>query len=156
MGREVRQVPANWQHPRSDRYGDNRYQPMHDRTYSEAVKEWKDGYENWKTDPESDCEFWEWCGNPPDPEYHMPDDCGERTWFQVYETVSEGTPVTPPFATLDELGDYLKANGDFWDQKRGHQPPSAEGVDAFLKGGWAPSAMIGPGGMKTGIDCCSD
>jgi hypothetical protein len=31
----------------------------------------------------------------------------EATWFQAWETVTEGTPVTPPFATTDELVDYL-------------------------------------------------
>jgi hypothetical protein len=25
----------------------------------------------------------------------------EATWFQAWETVTEGTPVTPPFATTD-------------------------------------------------------
>lgn len=55
---------------------------------------------------------------PPEREYYRSWKDEDATWFQVWETVSEGTPVTPPFATKEELIDYLVANGDFWDQKR--------------------------------------
>ncbi len=51
-------------------------------------------------------DFW---GEPPEPNDPTlrPEYEEEPTWFQVYETVSEGTPVTPPFATEQELSDYL-------------------------------------------------
>lgn len=63
-------------------------------------------------------------------------------WWQVWETVSEGSPVTPAFATADELIDYLVEKGDAWDQKRGHPGWKYESAKAFVESGWAPSAMV--------------
>jgi hypothetical protein len=74
--------------------------------------------------------------------------------------VSEGTPVSPPFATKEELADYLAERGDFWDQKRCLTPEwvtlwggtpgiSGWGKEAayrFVNAGWAPS-MIATGGI---------
>jgi len=79
------------------------------------------------------------------------------TWFQAYETVSEGTPVTPPFATQEELIDYLATRGDFWDQHRGEGPWPRENARKFVLGsGWAPSMIVttGPAGVdiKTARD----
>jgi hypothetical protein len=91
--------------------------------------------------------FWEW-DMPPDPISYRPAFTSEPTWFQLYETVSEGTPVTPPFATEAELIDYLCTQGDFWSQKRqvrdpGSDPiPTREQATALVKGGWAPSMLI--------------
>jgi hypothetical protein len=42
----------------------------------------------------------------------------EGTGWQVWETVSEGSPVTPVFATKEGLIDYLATEGDLWDQQR--------------------------------------
>lgn len=66
-------------------------------------------------------------------------------WWQVWETVSEGSPVTPAFATREELIDYLVANGDAWDQKRGDGGWSRENAESFVGDGWAPS-LIGAAG----------
>ena len=56
----------------------------------------------------------------------------EATWFQAWETVTEGTPVTPPFATTDELVDYLVTRGDFWDQERGDGPWDRKSAEEFV------------------------
>lgn len=70
-------------------------------------------------------------------------------WWQVWETVSEGSPVTPAFATDVELVDYLVTNGDAWDQSRGDGGWKRENAEKFVGVGWAPSAMVvsGPEGM---------
>lgn len=70
------------------------------------------------------------------------------SWWQVWETVSEGSPVTPAFATDAELIDYLVVNGDARDQKRGDGGWSRENAEKFVSVGWAPSAMVvsGPEG----------
>ena len=151
MGREIRRVPPNWEHPRNER---GEFRAMYDRTYAEAVAEWTAGYAKWEAgERKSDCEFWEWEGNPPDPDYYRPEFTEEPTWFQVYQTVSEGTPVTPPFATEDELIDYLVENGDFWCQERPNEsPPSRESATAFVKSGWVPSGLVHGGRVTTGID----
>ncbi len=64
-------------------------------------------------------------------------------WWQVWETVSEGSPVTPAFATAEELIEYLVTFGDDWDQKRGDGGWSQEAAEAFVsREGWAPSLII--------------
>lgn len=85
MSREVRRVPENWQHPQ---YALNRYEPLFD---SEGID---------FSDPEIISEN------------YMPDWAdAERTHLQIYETTSEGTPLTPPMATAEELADYCVRNG---------------------------------------------
>src|SRR4051812_14783374 len=107
MGREIRMVPPNWDHPKHD----GRLQPMFDRTFEKEAAEWKSEFAAWErgerpdfcTDDSRLLEFWEWHGAPPDRAYYRPWKDDEATWFQIWETVSEGTPVTPPFATRAEL-----------------------------------------------------
>lgn len=146
MGREVRRVPPNWHHPQTSKYGrEECYQPMHDETYEHAANEWLKEFHDFMADPKAQAEalsaeckyFWDWHGSPPTQEYYRPYSDEEATWFQVYETVSEGTPVTPAFATKEELVEYLVANGDAWDQKRGDGPWTRKSATAFVMGdGW--------------------
>lgn len=149
MGREVRRVPPNWKHPERDDYRGGP-QPMYDKTFAAAVAEWKAGYAAWERGERSEgcsesvrsMEFWEWHGPPPDREYHRPWADDEATWWQLWETVSEGTPVSPPFATKDELIAYLAERGDFWDQKRGDGGWGIERARAFIDAGWSPSLVV--------------
>lgn len=185
MGRELVRVPPNWSHPK--RYVqdhhlgrmEERYQPMyHERTAQEAFDEWLQKYQAW-LDGEHDIvllnssaevypkdepyrSFCDWHGSPPDPEYYRPawkDE--ERTWWQVWETVSEGTPVTPPFETRAELVEYLVTHGDFWDQRRRRDgseiacaPWSRVSAEKFVYGdGWAPSLVVSKNGaVMTGVE----
>ena len=153
MGREIRRVPPNWEHPKVSHYdttgrkrGD--YQPMYDEPFAPAMREWFKKWEAWERgerpeEAENCATFWEWSGKPPDPEYYRPDwSEQEATWYQVYETVSEGTPVTPPFSTLLELIAYLVQHGDFWDQERGDGGWSREAAEQFAQMTWAPSLVI--------------
>jgi hypothetical protein len=150
MGRELAMVPPNWDHPKTlSRNGDYSYQPMFRQKFSEAKKEWINGMLAWergeKPEHTSCEEYWEYYGNPPDKEYYAPftDGDPECTWYQVWETVSEGTPVTPPFATKEELIDYLSSKGDFWDQARGDGPWNRQSAERFVMGsGWVPSMAI--------------
>jgi hypothetical protein len=67
----------------------------------------------------------------------------EATWFLAWETVTtEGTPVTPPFATTDELVDYLATPGDFWEQEQGDGPWDRKSAEEFVKAGWAPTLIV--------------
>lgn len=176
MGRELRRVPPNWQHPKTEkqnyRFGvmEKCYQPLYDRPFAPAMREWVAEWEAWERGERPDyCSeenrnlpYWEWNGGPPDPLYYRPDwKPEEMTWFQIYETVSEGTPVTPPFATQQELVDYLVELGDFWDQKRRHEggsimrctPWPREEAEAFVFGsGWAPSMIVSDGKVMSGSE----
>lgn len=161
MGREIRLVPPNWDHPKQEGRSDGRLQPMFDKRFEDAASEWKAEFAAWErgdrpsycSDESKTMEFWEWHGEPPDRAYHRPWRDEEATWFQVWETVSEGTPVTPPFETKEELVEYLVTQGDFWQQKRwveGNRfmqpdPPGYSRDDAtkFVMGdGHVPSMIV--------------
>jgi len=166
MGREVRIVPPNWDHPKMEIEWPQtkaQLQPMFDRDYDEAKAEWIAEMNQWEagthenlvgetpmTTKKENPDYWEWAGPPPERAYYRTWKMEDASWVQVWETVSEGTPVSPPFETEDELIEYLVANGDFWDQKRGDKAWGRESATDFVKGsGWSPSMMIGPEGIKT-------
>lgn len=157
MGREIRKVIPNWEHPKKEKYNyikqrlEKVYQPMYDRPYIEAINEWIEEHQKWEqgNHPKQDKDYRyyaEFAGNAPDFEYYRPDwNEQEMTWFQVYETVSEGTPVTPPFETQQELIEYLVKNGDFWNQQRREScdPWTREQAEKFVFGDrWIPSGII--------------
>lgn len=173
MGREIRKVPPNWQHPMRE-YPDHRsmrmverYQPLYNHPFAPVMEEWYAGWKQWErgerpdyaTSDDKNLPYWEWAGGPPDPTYYRADWAADQmTWFQLYETVSEGTPVTPPFATKEELVTYLADHGDFWDQlrtKEGRQPSAPWGREAasrFVDAGWAPSLVVTDGQAFTARD----
>lgn len=149
------------------------FQPMRDRPYIEAITEWIKDHEAWERgDHEGQIKYGHtkeeyphyanYGGNAPDVEYYRPNwKPEEMTWWQVYETVSEGTPVTPPFATQAELVDYLVANGDTWDQQRraegnssmNCEPWPRKQAEAFVYGnGWAPSLVMKNGVVSSGVE----
>ena len=84
-------------------------------------------------------------GCPDYPGFHPPEGEG----FQLWETTSEGSPISPVFSTAEKLAEYLEAekvssfasitcNYDQW-------------LD-FIKGpGWAPSAIIKNGVLSSGV-----
>jgi hypothetical protein len=160
MGREIRRVPLGWEHPRYtendcyDKIGQLR--PCYDQDFPTASAEWREEYAKWKPEEHDGMEYWEYA-NAPDRETCRPMFTEEPTWWVVYETVSEGTPVTPAFATAEELIDYLTKHGDYWAQEYGDAPPSREACEKFVKGsGWAPSMMIVDGTAKMGIAACDE
>ena len=69
-------------------------------------------------------------------------------WWQVWETVSEGSPVTPAFATAEELIEYLVTDGDAWDQKRGSGGWLRANAEKYVKAEFAMSMTMGPDGIK--------
>lgn len=118
MGREIRRVPMDWQHPKDWR---GNYIPLYDRTYEEALDEHS---------ASGDADAWK-----PTPEYYRPkwDDNALLGWC-MYEDVSEGTPVSPVFATSDELALWLVES----------QGISLAGAHKFIEMGWSPSFVMSP------------
>ncbi len=163
MGREIRRVPPNWEHPKDE---DGNYLSMHDEVFDDALNEWLTDYNLWKEGKHpdqlkypDDCkgrDYCEWDCNPPSYECYRPRFTEEPTWYQVYQTVSEGYPVTPPFATKEELVNYLVENGDFWDQKRGDGGWNRTAAERFVESGWALSFVLLGGKLMTSKDCLSD
>lgn len=76
----------------------------------------------------------------PDPADYTPvwDVPEEELGWCLYETVSEGTPVTPVFATAEELIEHLATVGQDWDQI----PLRRESAEAIVgRGGTMGSAV---------------
>jgi hypothetical protein len=150
-------VPADWVHPK--KYGEERLQPMLDRSFDKAIREWFAGYEAWQkgTRPEGSEEFenyWEWECTPPDPTYYMPDWPEEqKTHLMMYETTSEGTPISPAFATPEELARWLADNGA---SSFGRNTATYEQWLKVCKGGWAPSAIMSNGKIMSGVEALSE
>lgn len=165
MGRQLRRVPPNWQHPTmKDTYtGDTVPRPMYDQTFAKAALEWHAGYATWQAGDRPpwagrESEYWEH-HSPPEREDYRPWPDGDAKWYQVWETVSYGTPVTPPFATASELIEYLVANGDLWDQRRRRNgstmpcgPWPREAAERMVLGGVsAPTLIVAGSGVNRGI-----
>lgn len=161
MGREIRRVPADWKHPKKQQPWGYDYQPMHDENFETARNEWMSNNALWKSnkhpdqlsDPEGtkDSSFAEWNGSKPTREMYRPYKDEECTHYQMYQTVSEGTPVTPVFANLLELEDYLVETGECAGTKY-NRKYSREAAHAFCQSGWVPSAIGIPGkGIVDGV-----
>ncbi len=169
MGREIRRVPAGWFHPEQEckhrpgcRYPINApglcFIPLR-KDFKEASDQWVAGFmaHRHTAEPRDPEYFWEYEGPPPEREDFVDYEGSPATWFQVYETVSEGTPVTPSFATQDQLIDYLVKHGDSWRWRQGTGGYTRAQAEKFVKTTeWVPSMTMGPGGVKMGIECVDD
>lgn len=169
MGREVRRVPKDWQHPKKREFNylkncyEERYQPMHDRSFATAMDEWIAEWKAWDrgerpdycSDENRNLPYWEWEGPPPDPAYFMPDwPDSERTHLMMYEDTTEGTPISPAFETPEELARWLVDNHA---SAFGGMEGSYEGWLRIAQGGWAPGLIMevhgdGTSTMTNGVD----
>ena len=77
--------------------------------------------------------------------------------YQIWETVSEGSPITPVFATPEELARWCVENDN---AKYGLAGPGArpdyEGWMRFIQVGWAPSMVLDSTGIRSGVLAASD
>lgn len=72
-----------------------------------------------------------------------PDAVPEGDGWQLWETVSDGKPVSPVFETEQEFKTYLIGEG--------YSESAAAG---FIKQGWCPSGSSDGNGMRTNIETC--
>ena len=167
MGREIRRVPKGWEHPQKERCphwggldahgepGDYQhrkcFKSLYDKDFETAAREWISNFEAFQRGehPKQDWiqkfykYYWEYDG-PPDVDYYREIAWteAEATCYQIYETVSEGTPTSPVFETLDEMR--------VWLIQQGYSEKAAEN---FTKDGWVPSAVYTPEtGFISGIE----
>jgi hypothetical protein len=77
-----------------------------------------------------------------------PTDPPKGDGWQLWETVSEGSPISPAFATADELAVWMS------DPERGRHWVPQEVAAKFIADGWAPSFVSGPGthGLVSGVE----
>lgn len=163
MGREVRRVSASWQHPK-DKAG--AYIPLFDSDYRERAQEWDDEWAKWQEglcksyapgvdwepikEAYKDERYTDYAGPRPSPDDYMPNwPDAQRTHLMMYEDTSEGTPISPAFATPEELARWLADNGasSFADMTA-----SYEQWLRVCNGGYAPSMVMHGGVMMSGVE----
>ncbi len=151
MGREARRVPADWQHPKHEvpDYRTGRmvefYKPLYPgESYAPRAAEFVA-----KLNADGLQEAIDWCGCP-DKDDFMPDwPAEQRTHLMMYEDTSEGTPISPAFATPEELARWL---ADTNASAFGREGASYEAWLRIARGGWAPSMVFTPqAGLQNGV-----
>lgn len=165
MGRQVRMVPANWKHPKD---GNDKYIPLYDGDCATEQAAWDAGLALWVkgerdyysggTGPHEerpDIYGWKaWAGGRPNDEDYMPMWPREqRTHLMMYETTSEGTPISPAFATPEGLARWLADNNA---SSFGRMGATYEQWLAVARGGYAPSAVLDSKGFRSGVEAMGD
>lgn len=162
MGREVRMVPADWVHPSDGFYSDGsvRYEPLYDgRDFADRLADWDveaakwdaGEYPSYASEESRSLSYAEWAGDRPNQADYMPQwDDSQRTHFMMYSTTSEGTPISPPFETPEELARWLADTGA---SSFGNSTASYEAWLRVAQGGYAPSAVVINGGeLQSGVE----
>lgn len=142
-------MKRGWRHPRDSRKslarnGHLAFRPLHGGSFAEDKAEW----ECTEDEPFFATE-WD----------YMPDwSEDEATHYQVYETVSEGTPVSPVFASLEKLCAWMQEpidrnspynRGEDWQCMQGKTREQAE---RFCRIQYCPSAVVTGGVMYRNVE----
>lgn len=154
MSRKVRRVPANWEHPKNE---EGNFIPLLGGSFKKRAAEWDEeaaqwakGFyrlfgDKWKPkEPDKTGTFEEWDGPRPEEHGYMPEwPEAARTHFQMYETTTEGTPISPVMETPEALARWLFDNEA---SACGSVGATYEQWLAMIKGsGWAPDMVSMPG-----------
>ena len=166
MGREVRRVPPDWDHPKNP---DGFHRPLYDgfleaqRQFGEDLLMWNRGFrrgygdEKWlpKEEKHRKYSFEDWHGRRPDQGDYIPDWPDEiRTHIQMYETCSEGTPISPVMETPEERARWLADNDA---SASGSRTATDEQWLATCRQGFAVSmVMDAEHGMRSGVEATAD
>jgi len=190
MGREIRRVPADWQHPtlpprpmsETQRFAQEhvlrlgllksedlkpevRYKAQMEGPVEDAIADYESEKETKKAlwdkreleyvdddiyDKSTFEEYFEeWNGEAPDPDHYMPSWTEEqKTHLMMYQNTSEGTPLSPAFETPEELARWLADNNA---SAFGNEGATYEQWLGMCKSGWAPSAVVENGVIKSGV-----
>lgn len=156
MGREIRMVPEGFEHPC---YVDGSFIPLFEGAdykvraddWDEECKKWNSGiYPNYASEENKLLSFEEWGGNRPDEnDYTQVFDDGAVDHYMMYETTSEGTPISPAFKTKEELARWLADNGA---SSFGRSTATYEQWLKMCGIGFAMSAVAGPNGIQSGVE----
>ena len=141
MSREVRMVPPGWEHPRN---ADGGYVPLHGQTYEERLAELAElRAEYGEVDDEEQRRYEDRAGCWPT---FAP---GTATRYVMYETCTEGTPISPPCATPEALARWLADHGA---SSFGSRTATYAQWLATIRAGGAVSAVLGADGLVSGVE----
>lgn len=113
MNREVRMVPADWRHPVDDNGEFIPLPTIHYQKVYDAEKElWDSGvFPPYASESSRKMTYEGWCGLRP--ERTMPE-WDDADHFMMYETVTEGTPISPAMCSPETLAQWLTDNNVSW------------------------------------------
>ena len=128
MSREVRRVPEDWQHPKELNWDRSKWifralfeGSQYERNCKSAIE--------YQEDPPSLSDFMPvWTKE-------------EATHWQMYETCSEGTPISPVMESPEKLGEWLVANSASTFGTRGMNTASLETWMGIILEGDEPFLM---------------
>jgi len=158
MGREIRMVPPYWKHPTDE---NGTHIPLYKGPFSKKLADWLEGERMWNLGFQEDWSKWpeeqlwkkraddigpyeEWEGPKPARQDYMPEfEEGAATHLCMYESTTEGTPISPAFATPEELAKWLADNDA---SAFGSMTASYDQWLATCRSGFAPSAVMIVGG----------
>lgn len=163
MGREIRRVPKDWQHPKDAKGVDI---PLHGECYSKRVSRWDKENEKWSQGLRRDFDtnnfiliedkykktsFIEWDGERPEQKDYMPKWTEEeKTHICMYETCSEGTPISPVMEKPEELARWLADNNA---SSFGAMTATYDQWLSTINRGFAVGAIFKPGkGLMSGVE----
>lgn len=168
MGRELRMVPVDWQHPTRHTERGVEYIPLCKSGFAQAAADWDEEAAQWENGfrrsygEDAEWEplgeqhagtFEDWAGPRPRAEDYMPDwPVEQRTNFMMYEDTSEGTPISPAFSTAEELARWL---ADTNASAFGSMTATYDQWLATIHRGWACSMVLDNGRMASGVEALS-
>ena len=178
MSREVRRVPPDWQHPTEfNKYSYVvQFKPLFEGPWEARAARWDEDSEHWLKGEERDSKTYfdevskwvpadpqdlidyptwlEYNRERPVPEEYMPSWTSEEaTHYMMYESTSEGTPISPAFASPEELAHWLADTGasTFADLTATY-----EQWLVICKGASAPSMIFSPEtGVISGVEAAA-
>ncbi len=77
-----------------------------------------------------------------------PEDPPTGEGWQMWETTSEGSPISPVFSTPEELAKWLSDTGA---SSFGRMTATYDEWLGMIKVGWAPSAVLHDGVLESGV-----
>ncbi|MCI5045055.1 MAG: hypothetical protein MRY72_10190 [Aquisalinus sp.] len=165
MGREVRRVPKDWQHP-VDKFG--KYIPLGDE-FDARAKRWDINNAAWEKGKAwnfvenkwqnidaalSGMTYTEADGPRPHKKDFMPDwPQAQRTHYQMYSTTSEGTPISPVMSSPRKLALWL---ADTKASALAGQPATYKEWLPICQGKTVPTGVnMKDGNIKSGVSVLS-
>jgi hypothetical protein len=158
MGIKVRMVPPDWVHPEDESLSEDFTQrhadwvETRDQFNNGMVRDWGSPLDKaWKPKDARNAgvSLEEWAGSEPIASEYMPEWPAEvATHFMMYETVTEGSPISPAFATPEELALWLVDNNA---SAFGREGATYEQWLSTILRGFAPSAIITNNKIESGV-----